>query len=102
MKLTAIDDRKPIAVNVRLEAATYDLAQRYKEYAATLGQEFKTDGQLLAAIVDAFVKRGDKDFLTWLRTQQQTGGKAKQKPTQTANGTDLSTASPLAFEDAQK
>ena len=98
MKLDAIDDRKPVAVSVRLEAATYDLAQQYKAYAQTIGQHFKTDGQLIAAIVDAFVKRGDKDFLVWLRSQQQPATKPMQKP----NGADLSAASTLSFEDAQK
>ena len=98
MKLAAIDNRKPVAVNVRLEAAIYDLAQQYKAYAKTIGQEFKTDGHLIAAIVDAFVKRGDKDFLTWLRSQHQPA----TKPGQKTNGVDLAASSQLSVEEAQK
>jgi hypothetical protein len=103
MKLDAIDHRKPVTVNLRLEAAIYDLAQQYKAYAASQGSHYKTDGQLIAAIVDAFVRRGDNDFRAWLRAQQhQPALKAEKKPTQKTNGVDLAATAQFSVEDAQK
>ena len=98
MKLNTVDNRPPVAVNVRLDAAIYDLAVSYREYAEMKGQHFKTDGQLVSAIVEAFVKRGDKDFLTWRRMRAELP--VAKKTQRKTNGVDISPASPLPFEDS--
>jgi len=80
MKLDAPDHRKAITINFRLEAATYDLVQQYEEYAKTLGQYFKTDGQLMTAVVTAFLtKKVSPDFFVWLKAQQMPVGKKNGK-----------------------
>jgi hypothetical protein len=102
MKLDAIDHRKPVTVNLKLDAATYDLAQRYKEYAATLGQQFNTDGQLMGAVILAFFKKGDPDFARWLRLQHHPAPKIEKKTKQKANGVDLSAPAKFSVDDVQK
>jgi len=103
MKLDAPDHRKAITINFRLEAATYDLVQQYEEYAKTLGQHFKTDGQLMTAVVTAFLtKKVSPDFFVWLHTQQAPVVKTEKKAKQKINGADYSVDSKMSFEEVGK
>lgn len=93
MKIPAPDNRPPVAITLKLDAATYDLVQLYREFRKEGGEHFTSDSQLIGVVSRMFFEKGDNVFTRWRKThplKAATLAPVKvEKKVKKANGVDL-------------